>query len=73
MKRGASYSKRTGELRHGAMKKASRRLTWEKSMLRTCTVLLVGLALAGWSLSARAQDDDLRALVLKAQKAARRR
>lgn len=38
-------------------------------MLRTGTVIVASLALAGWTMSARAQDDDLRALVSKAVRA----
>lgn len=38
-------------------------------MIRMGSVLLAGLALVGWSVSARAQSDDTRDLVLKAQKA----
>lgn len=38
-------------------------------MLRKLSVLFGCLALAGWTLSARAQDNELRNLVLKAQKA----
>jgi len=38
-------------------------------MIRMGSALLAGVALVGWSLSARAQSDDTRELVLKAQKA----
>ena len=38
-------------------------------MIRKGSLLLAGLALVGWSLSAQAQDDETRDLVLKAQKA----
>lgn len=38
-------------------------------MLRTCSVLLAGLALAAWSSFAQAQEDEARALVVKAMKA----
>jgi outer membrane lipoprotein-sorting protein len=38
-------------------------------MYRTCTLLLAGFALAGWTLTARAQDDECRAIVLKAMEA----
>lgn len=41
----------------------------ELVMIRTYAMALAGLALAGWALSARAQDSDVRDLVLKAQKA----
>src|SRR5688572_14011112 len=41
----------------------------ERIMLRTGTVIVACLAVAGWTMSARAQDDELRALVAKAVKA----
>jgi len=38
-------------------------------MLRTCSVLLAGLAMVAWLESARAQDDETRTLVINAMKA----